>query len=366
MKRMKTGTLADMQVTKAVSQDDWDAFLCAREWSPFLQSWTMGDVMETVGQEPVRLELRGEHGAVEGVCFAHVVPARRGKHLSVPYGPVIAATEERMREAHLASFLTALREEARKRECRFLRLSPFWKREEQSILQSAGGMRSPLHLLAEDVWILHLKGKTEEELMTGMRKTTRNLIRRAEKEGVTVRASHDPTKDVALFLELHDETRKRHRFTPYSNAFITAQLEAFAKKEQATLYLAEYRGRIISSSIHMHMGGETSYHHGASTQKYGNIPASVLLQWTAIRDARKRGDAAYNFWGIAPDDAPKNHPFAGVTLFKTGFGGERMELVHCVDVPLDPRYHVTRAIETIRKWRRGFASFPFPFRSHGR
>jgi len=103
----------------------------------------------------------------------------------------------------------------------------------------------------------------------------------------------------------------------------------------------------------MHAHDETSYHHGASTHKYPKIPASYLLQWTAITDSLKRGDNIYSFWGIAPDGA-KKHPFAGVTLFKKGFGGEMLELVHCMDIPISKRYYLTRAFETYRKWRRGF------------
>lgn len=146
------------------------------------------------------------------------------------------------------------------------------------------------------------------------------------------------------------------------------------------LYLALYQGKTIAASIHMHLGGETSYHHGASAEKYKKIPASYLLQWTAIRDALKRGDHVYNFWGIAPtrhessdvsfeqkEQHPglttqvsqlkshnSHHPFAGVTLFKTGFGGHVLHLVHCFDLPLSPLYRLTRTFEQIRKWRRGF------------
>jgi lipid II:glycine glycyltransferase (peptidoglycan interpeptide bridge formation enzyme) len=117
--------------------------------------------------------------------------------------------------------------------------------------------------------------------------------------------------------------------------------------------MARYKNEIIASSVHMHMGGETSYHHGASTSKYPKIPASYLLQWTAICDALKRGDHTYSFWGIAPEGARK-HPFQGVTTFKRGFGGELLELTHCGDIPLSKRYRYTRAFEQIRKWRRGF------------
>jgi vancomycin resistance protein VanK len=228
-------------------------------------------------------------------------------------------------------------------------------------------MPSPLHLLAEHLWYLPLvdpdpwiDSKTENQqpmaesdIFKNMRATARNLIRRAEKEGVEAVASQDPQRDLPLFLALHNETRRRHHFTPYTDAFFCAQVAHFSKQRQCTLYLARYQGEVIAASIHMHVGGETSYHHGESTMKYRNITASYLLQWRAIQDALARGDHIYNFWGIAPPNA-SIHPFAGVTLFKTGFGGKSLELVHSMDLPLSKLYHLTRAFELLRKWRRGF------------
>jgi lipid II:glycine glycyltransferase (peptidoglycan interpeptide bridge formation enzyme) len=105
----------------------------------------------------------------------------------------------------------------------------------------------------------------------------------------------------------------------------------------------------------MHVGGETSYHHGASATAFKHIPASYLLQWQAICDALRRGDRIYNFWGIAPPHPPtEKHPFDGVSLFKTGFGGEIMNLQHCIDLPIKPTYWLTYAFEIFRRWRRGF------------
>ena len=102
---------------------------------------------------------------------------------------------------------------------------------------------------------------------------------------------------------------------------------------------------------------------GASSSRHQKIPASYLLQWTAIKDALRRGDHVYNFWGIAPriagpdgelSIANPGHPFAGVTLFKTGFGGESLTLHPCIDIPLKRSYYLTRGFEYVRKWRRGF------------
>ena len=208
-----------------------------------------------------------------------------------------------------------------------------------------------------DPWVIPIPHNTHplspDSILKNMRKNQRNLIRRAEKEGVTIERSDDSIRDLPLFIELHEETRKRHSFTPYTNQFFEAQVRHFAAENGCTLYLAKYKDEVIAASIHMHLFGETSYHHGASTAKHRKIPASYLLQWTAIQDALKRGDHVYNFWGIAPEGT-KNHPFAGVTTFKTGFGGKLLPLQHCMDVPVKPQYYATRMFEVMRKWRRGF------------
>lgn len=356
-----------MQISVAHDQHEWDAFIASQPWRPFLQSWTMGDVYADIGQKPVRLVAHEGH-TVQGVCFGHVVPARRGKHISVPYGPLV---DETLHQAEVAmttaALVSELKNEAAKRGCSFIRMSPFWPQGRHSqALDTLGTVQSPLHLLAEHVWYLPLedssgKRKAEDELQAAMRKTTRNLIRRAEKDGVTIVASVDPVKDLPEFLTLHDETKKRHGFTAYTDAFFESQVRRFSKRKECTLYMAKYQGKTIAASIHMHAFGETSYHHGASSSEFQKIPSSYLLQWTAIKDAMKRGDRIYNFWGIAPLDETGNvagalgkHPFGGVTLFKTGFGGHILNLVHCKDAPVSKSYWLTYAFERYRKYRRGF------------
>ena len=356
-----------MEVTLTHDPHGWDEFIASEPWRPFLQSWTMGNVYADIGQKPVRLVAHDATGII-GVCFAHVVPARRGRHLSVPYGPVLHSSIGSTEAAHVTTlFVQELKNQAKKERCTFIRMSPFWPQGRHAkALEALGGVSSPLHLLAEHVWYLPLQDssgrrRSEEEIQADMRKTTRNLIRRAEKDGVTILASKDPVKDLPKFIALHDETRKRHGFTAYTNAFFESQIKRFSERKECTLYLAFYQEKVIAASIHMHAFGETSYHHGASSSEFQKIPSSYLLQWTAIKDAMNRGDSIYNFWGIAPLDTSGNvagalgqHPFGGVTLFKTGFGGHILNLEHCRDISVSPSYWLTHGFERLRKYRRGF------------
>ena len=77
-----------------------------------------------------------------------------------------------------------------------------------------------------------------------------------------------------------------------------------------------------------------------------------LMQWEAIKEAKQRGCEEYNFWGIAPNDN-KNHPWAGLSLFKKGFGGYRRDYVKTQDLPLSKVYTlITRPFEKLRKIKR--------------
>jgi lipid II:glycine glycyltransferase (peptidoglycan interpeptide bridge formation enzyme) len=42
-----------------------------------------------------------------------------------------------------------------------------------------------------------------------------------------------------------------------------------------------------------------------------------------MQAAKRAGHGKYDFWGVAPSDDPK-HPWAGITRFKAGFGGDRL------------------------------------------
>lgn len=365
--------MSAMHVQTAADQSAWETFVRSQRYPLFLQSWTMGEVYRDIGQEPVRLEAR-DGDRIVGTCQAIVVPARRGRHLMVQYGPLLDSPDA------LKPILEALKDTARDQRCSFIRMSPFWREQDTAVgsLVTEGALPSPMHLLSEYTWYIPLKEtdrwsdaalnpaatkRAEESIKAEMRKTTRNLVGRAEREGVTVAASTQPEQDLEIYFALQEETYKRHKFVPYRASYIRAQVKHFAPKGEAIVYVAQYQGEPVAASVHMSYGGITSYHHGASTHKYAKIPASYLLQWTAIREALHRGDDIYNFWGIAPRRMneqgeeviinPK-HPFAGVTTFKTGFGGHPLPLMHCVDIALSGSYRMTRAFEFIRKWRRGF------------
>lgn len=333
-------------------KNTWEEFPPLIQSGLFLQSWSQKCLYENQGQQTWLFEMPGRHGPIRSLVTK--VSARRGKFLFLPYGPMILGSP---REEDLQLFFENLREFAKKENVDFIRVSPFWEEsaELRHFMKRLHFRPAPIHLLAETLWLLDIQEKSEMELFSGMEKKHRNLVRRAEKEGVRIQGSTSD-KAVERFISLHQETVGRHRFTPYPNVYFKNQVNFFAKNQQLEVMEAWIENDLLASAIMMFYGNVAAYHHGASSSKpeHRKIPGSYLLQWEAIRLAKKRGLTQYNFWGIAPPDASQDHPFHGITHFKTGFGGRRIDLIPCHDLPLSPRYAVNWVVEKVRKWKRGF------------
>jgi lipid II:glycine glycyltransferase (peptidoglycan interpeptide bridge formation enzyme) len=304
--------------------------------------------MGNYGDEAFFLGIYDQEKLVGGSIVIHV-HARRGDFLYLPYGPIL----DLLHPKYFQKFIQELKQIAVKRGVVCIKVSPYLdeNKENYQLFKSVDFRNSPLHILAETTWVLDIT-QTEEEILKNMRKNHRNLIRRAEKDGVTIRQSQE-MKDLEKFIELHQETVVRHKFVPFSPKYIRKEFTAFQADNQVRVFLAEYEGKIISAAVIIFYGDTAVYRHGASASAYRKIPSSYLMLWEAILEAKKRGLKYFNFWGIAPDNN-KKHPFAGITLFKTGFGGERKDLLHCQDLPVSKKYWLSWGVEMVRKVRRGF------------
>jgi len=138
-----------------------------------------------------------------------------------------------------------------------------------------------------------------------------------------------------------------------ASIYIKNEFEIFGKDDKALFFFAKYKNENVSGALVIFSNLGAFYHQGASLLKYPQLTASHLLHWEVIREAKRRGCRFYNFWGISPSDAP-GHPWAGLSLFKRGFGGFSEEYVPGQDFILSKKYWLTYLIEKIRKTRRGF------------
>jgi lipid II:glycine glycyltransferase (peptidoglycan interpeptide bridge formation enzyme) len=109
---------------------------------------------------------------------------------------------------------------------------------------------------------------------------------------------------------------------------------------------------LLAQAMIIFYGKEAVYHYGASTPLARKYPGAYLIQWAAIKEAKRRGCERYNFWGVAPEDQ-KDHRFAKLSVFKRGFGGKDFAYLRAHDLIIDKmRYKINVMIEKQRKKRR--------------
>jgi peptidoglycan pentaglycine glycine transferase (the first glycine) len=323
----------------------WDAFWNSYGSEAMFQSWIWGEVQQKSDIKVWRLGAYKEKKLVS--IFQIVkVEARRGSFLHIRHGPIIPDADLSFAE-QIISFLKTM---AKNEHCLFVRISPLIENsdEHRNLLRSLGFYPAAIHAMdAEYCWVLDLS-PSEEELLKNMRKTTRYEIKRAVNAGATV-IQTKKKEDLHFFLELYDETSKRQGFVQHHG--IMEEFELFSKEDQAMLFLGNWKGEVVSAAIVLFCGKQAIYHHGASIRS--EIPLSYLIQWEAIKEAKRRGMVVYNFWGIAPEEK-ENHPWKGITLFKKGFGGGPKSYIHAHDLPVSPLYILPRTIETVRRIRKGY------------
>jgi len=307
---------------EAVSKKVWNAVVAKHAPMALFQSWEWGEVEKKLGHKIWRLTWP------EGIAQIVKVQARRGTFLHIRHGPIGKVD------------FNDLKNLAKKEGAWFIRVSPQIEDSEKNRLffQKNNFVPAPIHAMdAEVCWVLNLD-KPEEELLAGMRKTTRYEIKHAT-------PAVAKSKHIDDFLNLYNETSKRHNFTEHKG--IREEFETL----DCDLFLASHDKQLLAAAIIVYFGDEAIYHHGASMPN--KVGASYALQWAAIREAKRRGKKLYNFWGIAPEES-KNHPWHGLTTFKTGFGGRLVRFAHAQDLPVSPLYLIPKTIETIRKRIKGY------------
>jgi len=324
----------------------WEDFVSECKEKTFCQSWNWGNFNQSMGDDVWRFGIF-EDERIVAVAQVLKIKAKRGSFLFVPHGPLI---KEGDKKEIIKTTLEELKKLAKKEKVTFIRFSPILEVVDSKIFKELGFRNAPIHMHPELTWELDISS-SEEDILKGMRKTTRYLVRQAEKnEDVEIVKGTD---DDALknFQEVYLETAGRQSFTPFSFNYLKKEVEAFKGDNQIVIFSGKYKGEIISSAIIVYYSGIGFYHQGASSLKYPKIPVSYLLQWEAIKEAKSRGCRLYNFWGVIPEGV-KNHPWAGLSLFKKGFGGSEKEYVKTQDYVLSIKYWLTYIIEQIRRRKR--------------
>lgn len=255
-----------------------------------------------------------------------------GKYLYLPYGPV-ADDKQGIKRA-----LKELTKLSKDNNYIFVRIEP---QLEDALNNLSDKIKKTKDLNPKETWVLDLTGN-EEELKSRLPSRLLRYYKSAENKGITITSSKNP-EDIRYLIKLQNALAKEKGINTFSEEYLRTE----AKQPFATTYLARYqdpetnREEIVAAGL-VFDDKTTRYNlQGAQSDTGRKLHATGILTIQLINDARAKGLKNFDFWGIAPEGAPDNHPWAGFTNFKKTFAGHEVDYAGTHDVIINPiKYHM--------------------------
>lgn len=338
-----------MEVIEQTDAKEWDALIGRIGGHP-LQTWPWGALKERFGWRPVRI------ATDDGAAAAQVLfrPLAGLSVAYVPRGPALSGDD-----ASDDALLEGITRQARRARAAFVRFEPDVHLDTpqaellRSLLDRHGYRAAGRTLQPRASLLLNLE-PTPDELFAQFSKGHRADVRRAEREGVSVRAGS--ARDAEVLHGLLRETQARKSFGIHSAAYYRVLMEAFG--ERACLLIAEHDGTAVAAALVLATADDGVYLAAGSNAAGLAHRAGHLVQWHAIQWARERGARRYDLWGIAEaraeleldtagdpartqalEERAKSDPLDGVYRFKKGWGAHAVRYVPAYDrVRFPPAY----------------------------
>ncbi len=267
-----------------------------------------------------------------------------------PRGPIMT---KQAKLQDLKLFLRKVENLAKEENAVFYRIEPY--ELDQADIYKFGFRKIAKHapvsqqFSPENTLVLDLV-RPEEKILAGMKPKWRYNINLAKRKGIFV---HEGTvlKDIKVFYELTKEMETRGGYVGHEFEYYKKMFEVLQKNGSLKLFIAEFEGKPLAAVLVSYFGQVATYLHGASSNEKRELMPTYALQWHAIQEARKKHCRIYDFWGVAPQGA-SNHPWAGISRFKRGFGGEELEFGGAYDLAFDKKYY--RLLSEVNRFRKVF------------
>ncbi len=309
-------------MSPGLSAAEWEAFLDSHPEAHLLQSVAWGELKAAFGWHCERLQM-GEGGAQ--MLFRRLAPGMTLAYVAL--GPV---------GDWLPGFLPALDDLSRSRGAFALKVEPDAEDDAalRTALARAGFAPSPQTIQPPRTLLVDLSGE-ESDLLARMNQKTRYNIGLAARREVRV----EPWGDLKAFGEMMQTTAARDRFGAHHPDYYRRAHELFNPQGDCALLVARVGGDPVAALMVFARGQRAWYLYGASTERERGRMPNHLLQWEAMRWARRRGCAVYDLWGV-PDEgldtleagfAGRSDGLWGVYRFKRGFGGRLVRSVGAWD-----------------------------------
>jgi len=308
----------------ALRRDDaaWDAFVASSGTPTYLQTVAWARSKVSSGWRAVRVVADGGSGPIG----AQVLVRRIGPGpFALGYaarGPIAT----RFDATSLDAFAVELRRMARRQRLTHVTADP----AVESVagiesLFAAGRWRRAEPVQYEETQVIDLT-RSEADLWADLRSTTRRYVNKARRDGCTVRDGS--AADLPTFYEILVATARRGGFVHRSMDTYVHIYELFAASGDARLLVAELPdGTPAAVKILLSCDGRVAQPYSGMTEAGAATRANYLLEWETISRSAAAGLREYDMSGLATP---------GITYFKQGFGGRRVDYVGTWDLVMLP------------------------------
>ena len=261
-----------------------------------------------------------------------------GKLWYIPKGPGVKSI------VALGDILPALRAFAAAHGVFVVKLEPELEKTESALLalRELGLMQvAPIQPDASTV-LIDLSPDLET-VMANLNQKGRHAIRRAERDGVTVKRVEATDENCRIFYDLLVQTAANQGFSgsirdyEYYRQF----WQRFATASMGQLFFAHYDGQVIAGAFALVFGTKSTYKDGASLRVDGAYGVTHLVQWQVITWAKEQGSELHDLCGTPPSDQINNeaHRWYGMGRFKTSFNKHVTDYIGAYDLVVKPRQY---------------------------
>ena len=154
----------------------------------------------------------------------------------------------------------------------------------------------------------------EDALFANLHTKHRNVIKKAEKDGVRVSCG---VENRGVCEALIQSTLERQHIGLLSQGM----LEGLSRVKHIDYWVASFEGELQGAAILLWSENRSAYYMFGGSAVKPHAGAMNLLHWSAMKLMKERGVKYYDFVGarINPDEGSK---YEGIQRFKSRFGGE--------------------------------------------
>jgi len=314
----------------AVQQGDWNALVDASADAWLWHRWELIEAMSTwPSREDRSLVVVDNSGGMCAVLPIHLVRSRRSRIVpyrildsmgGIAFDPSLSGKSVRTIQLRLVEEMDAMAktEAVVETQVAVSPLTPSFRPPKTPRINPllALGFRDASTVS----WLVTL-GKDKDEIWAGLQGRARTAIRKATREGVTIRTA-DPS-DLHTYYRLHLETCRRKGLRPHPETYFRAIFD-LTGHGLARIWLAELGKEAVAAGNFGWYKRGAWYWTGASSLQGLQTEANSLLHWNAISHMCDTGVELYETGEAFLD--PSDQKLHRISEFKRSFGGDLLPI----------------------------------------